>query len=122
MNTGEVKEIGLLDISDGAIGELVGYELSNILKNISDLNTRPESKRQLKITIDFAATEDRQSVGTSIKVESKLAPIKPFSTMLILGGTEDEPVVAEFKKQVPGQINLDGEESTQSIIRVSKNA
>lgn len=121
MQTGEVKEIGLLDLSDGAIGELVSYELSKILKNIADLNTKPEAKRQLKITIDFASTEDRQSVGTQIKVESKLAPVKPFSTMLIVGGSDDSPVVAEFKKQVPGQIGFDGEETTQSIIRLSSN-
>lgn len=42
--TGEIKEIGILDMMNGAIGERAAYELSRIMKNCRDLNT--EAKRR----------------------------------------------------------------------------
>ena len=38
-NTGEVKEISILDMMNGAIGERVAYELTRIMKNCRDFNT-----------------------------------------------------------------------------------
>lgn len=38
-NTGEVKEISILDMMNGAIGERTAYELTRIMKNCRDLNT-----------------------------------------------------------------------------------
>ena len=40
--TGEVKEINLLDMMGGAVGERVSYELSKIMRNCKDLNTEPK--------------------------------------------------------------------------------
>ena len=36
--TGEVKEISILDMMNGAIGERVAYELTRIMKNCRDFN------------------------------------------------------------------------------------
>lgn len=38
-NTGEVKEISILDMMNGAIGERTAYELTRIMKNCRDFNT-----------------------------------------------------------------------------------
>lgn len=38
-NTGEVKEISILDMMNGAIGERAAYELTRIMKNCRDFNT-----------------------------------------------------------------------------------
>ena len=35
-NTGEVKEISILDMMNGAIGERTAYELTRIMKNCRD--------------------------------------------------------------------------------------
>ena len=43
--TGEIKEIGILDMMNGAIGERAAYELSRIMKNCRDLNTAAKSDR-----------------------------------------------------------------------------
>lgn len=43
-NTGEVKEISILDMMNGAIGERTAYELTRIMKNCRDFNT--EAKRR----------------------------------------------------------------------------
>lgn len=37
--TGEIKEIGILDMMNGAIGERTAYELTRIIKNCRDFNT-----------------------------------------------------------------------------------
>lgn len=39
METGEVREINILEMMGGAIGERVSYELAKITRNCKDLNT-----------------------------------------------------------------------------------
>lgn len=65
MNTGEVKEIGLLDMMSGAVSERVSYELAKIMRNCKDLNTEPKKARTLTIEFSITPTETRDSAGTA---------------------------------------------------------
>ena len=122
-NTGEVKEINILEMMSGAIGERVNYELTKIMKNCKDLNTDAKKARGLTIDISFAPTENRDSLSVKIGVKSKLAPVKALDSTLLLGGTEDDPVVMEYAPQVPGQRNLaGGEQDDPKIISLAKQA
>lgn len=61
--TGEIKEIGILDMMNGAIGERTAYELSRIMKNCRDLNTEAKKARTLTIKLSIVPTENRDSVA-----------------------------------------------------------
>lgn len=113
--TGEIKEIGSLDMMNGAIGERTAYELSRIMKNCRDLNTEAKKAR----TLSIVPTENRDSVAVRAAVESKLVPVKPIDGALLLGGTMDEPVVMECTPQVPGQRDIyGGEQDEPKIIKL----
>ena len=45
-NTGEVKEISILDMMNGAIGERAAYELTRIMKNCRDVYKRQAQRRR----------------------------------------------------------------------------
>ena len=102
-NTGEVKEISILDMMNGAIGERVAYELTRIMKNC----------RTLTIKLSIVPTENRDSVAVRAEVSSKLVPVKPIDGALLLGGTDAEPIVMEYTPQVPGQQSFDPSVDTE---------
>lgn len=85
-NTGEVKEISILDMMNGAIGERAAYELTRIMKNCRDFNTEAKKARTLTIKLSIVPTENRDSVAVRAEVSSKLVPVKPIDGALLLGG------------------------------------
>lgn len=113
MTTGEVQEINILEMMNGAIGERVSYELAKITKNCKDLNTEAKKMRTLTIEISMTPTESRESMSVRVGVKSKLAPVKALDSTLLLGGTEDDPVLMEYTPQVPGQRNFAGGEQEE---------
>ena len=118
--TGEVKEINILDMMNGAIGERVDYELGKVMRNCLDLNTDAKKARTLTLEIGIVPTENRDSAAIKVSVKSKLVPVKALDSTLLLGGTADEPVVMEYTPQVPGQRNLaGGEQDEPKMIRLA---
>ena len=113
MTTGEVQEINILEMMNGAIGERVSYELAKITKNCKDLNTEAKKVRTLTIEISMTPTDSRESMSVRVGVKSKLAPVKALDSTLLLGGTEDDPVLMEYTPQVPGQRNFAGGEQEE---------
>lgn len=69
-NTGEVKEISILDMMNGAIGERVAYELTRIMKNCRDFNTEAKKARTLTIKLSIVPTENRDSVAVRAEVST----------------------------------------------------
>lgn len=114
--TGEVREISILDLKGGAINERVGVEIENILKNILDPNTKAKEKRTLTVKFEFAPAEDRDFVATKTTVSSKLASYMPIESTLIVGGSETAPAASEYSKQIPGQADFSGGEVEQPCI------
>lgn len=106
-NTGEVKEISILDMMNGAIGERTAYELTRIMKNCRDFNTEAKKARTLTIKLSIVPTENRDSVAVRAEVSSKLVPVKPID------GTDAEPIVMEYTPQVPGQQSFDPSVDTE---------
>lgn len=120
---GEVQEINILQMMNGAIGERVSYELAKITKNCKDLNTDAKKARTLTIELAFVPTDARDSMAVRVSVKSKLAPVKALDSTLLLGGTEDDPVLMEFTPQVPGQRNFAGvEQDEPKIISMAQQA
>ena len=70
-NTGEVKEISILDMMNGAIGERAAYELTRIMKNCRDLNTEAKKARTLTIKLSIVPLREPRQRGGSRRGEQQ---------------------------------------------------
>ena len=99
--TGEIKENGILDMMNGAIGERAAYELSRIMKNCRDLNTEAKKARTLTIKLSIVPTENRDSVAVRAEVSSKLVPVKPIDGALLLGAQWTSRSLWSIRRRCP---------------------
>jgi len=104
-------DLNLSTIKDGAIQEQFELEMAKVLENLHDLNTEPQKKRQVTITLDFATDDNREVIGMVHQVKSKLAPQNPVGTMLLTGrDVETGRIEArELKSGTPNQGYIDME-------------
>lgn len=112
MNADNAK--GILEMASGAIQERADYEMSKIIDNILDVNTKAIGKRSLSLTVNFVPDSERKLINVSVVAKSKLEPTNPVSTALFI--TDDhngELVAVEVMQQVPGQQSISGEEQGQ---------
>lgn len=114
----------ILDMAMGAFKERADYEVTKIIDNILDPNTRADKKRSLVVTIDFLPDADRQNLHITTNVKPKLEPTNPVSTALYITSDNDGvPTVVEMIPQVPGQQSMDGgEQGEPAVLRLMKNA
>ena len=109
--TNEVQRSSLLQMAKGAIQERVDYEVSRVVDNILDMNTEAKAKRKVVLTVEMIPDADRQVVKITASAKSTLAPVTPVGTSLVITADGNgEMILAEIIPQVPGQINMDGEE------------
>lgn len=102
----------ILQMARGAFQERVDTEMTKVIDNILDANTKPTQKRKLTMTIEFTPDYERQNIDVSVTVKSTLAPMVPSKTSLWVAGdgATDECHLVEMMPQVPGQMMLDGSE------------
>lgn len=105
MNDNAQKSI--LEMARGAMMERATYEVTRILENILDANTKATTKRKLTITLEFTPDDERQTIGISCVAKSTLAPTNPVVTSLYVADGDN---VVEMVPQVPGQFTLGGSE------------
>ena len=99
------------ELMDGAVTERFNVEMDRVMRNIYDPNTDPEAKRQITITITIEPNESRDVGRYKVEVKSKTAPMAPITQVCFLRQSDDGMVVAtEVTKQVPGQMDMDGNE------------
>lgn len=98
----------------GAIMERVDYEMSKVIDNIIDPNTKPTGKRQINVTLDLVPDDERKTIRVSATAKSKLVATNPIATSLfITGDGNGEMVVAEMVPQIPGQMDISGSEQAE---------
>lgn len=117
MKENELKRDSILRMAAGAIEEKVDYEVSRVIDNILDLNTKPDAKRKITITLEFLPDAERKHIGLAVTAKSTLVPTAAVSTsMMITADGNGEMVVAEMVPQIPGQLNMNGMEQEQPKI------
>lgn len=116
IQTGESSETSILDINGGVVREYVDREFAIVSANMLDPNTDTKAKRSLTIKLEFVPNSNRDMIGMKIHVTSKLAPVSPYESSLLIGGDMERPVVSEMTCQVPGQVNLSGEEAPEANV------
>lgn len=114
----------ILDMAMGAFKERADYEMSRIVNNILDPNTKAAKKRSLVITVDIVPDDERTNLRVSTVVKSKLEPTNPVTTALYITGDENgEMVAVEMVPQIPGQTRMDGTEQHEPVmLKLVKNA
>lgn len=104
----------ILDMAEGAIKERCDIEMSKIIDNIMDINTAATKALELKLTVKFTPSSDRKNVQVSTQAQCKLQPTEPLATALYIGADENGEVGAvELTRQIPGQMNIDGQEQAE---------
>lgn len=103
-------EKSIVEMARGAIMERVDLELSRVMENIMDANTRPDAKRSISLTIEFVPDNERQTIRVSASAKSKLVPTNPVVTGLYVTGAPGtgELTAVELTPNIPGQLNFDG--------------
>jgi hypothetical protein len=105
------NRVSILQMVGGAIQERVDYEVSRVVDNILDMNTEPDAKRKITLTIELQPDENRQTIKLKATAKSTLAPTTAINnTLAITADGNGEMVIAEITPQVPGQISLEGKE------------
>lgn len=85
-----------------------------------DVNTSATAARKLTITLTLKPDDDRQNIVVGVVAKSTLAPTNPVVTSLYVA---DQETIVEMVPQIPGQINLDGqEEEVAPVLKLIKNA
>jgi hypothetical protein len=108
-------KIDLSGIGEGALSERFNLELQRVLENIYDPNTDPKKVRKITIEVSFAADDNRDVVGTSIKTKTSLVPSRSIDTKILMGMDSTGKILgAELKSGVKGQmmIDVDGDVAT----------
>lgn len=113
----EITHESILRMASGAIEEKVDYEVSRVIDNIIDPNTKPDAKRKITVTLEFVPDAERKHIALFATAKSTLVPTAAAATsMVITADARGEMVVAEMTPQIPGQLNMDGGEQPQAKI------
>lgn len=72
----EFKEITIENFAKGAAVELFERELAQVMKNIDDVNTKPDAQREITLKFIIKPDEHRDQAGLAVEAKSKLAPVK----------------------------------------------
>jgi len=119
----QLEKKSIVQMAMGAIEERVDLEMSRIIDNIIDPNTKATGKRSLTVKIDLIPDDERQTVHVSAAAKSSLVPTNAVTTSLfITSDTNGEMAVVEMVPQIPGQMNLDNEEQiSPKVLRLVVN-
>lgn len=119
----QVEKKSIVQMAMGAIQERIDLEMTKIIDNIVDVNTRAAAKRSLVITIDLMPAEDRQTISVTATAKSKLCTTNAVMTSLfITNDVNGEMAVVEMVPEVPGQLGLDvGEQQRPQILQLVSN-
>lgn len=99
-------------LMSGALQERFGSALREVLANVRDPNTSATVKRSITLTITIAPSAGRDVAEMSVQTKTKLAPPDAASSTIYLAYGDDGSVTATEKlDQVPGQINMAGDET-----------
>lgn len=100
----------ILQMGQGAFAERADYEMSRVIDNILDPNTKATAKRKITVTLELVPNEERTQISVNVTAKATVAPTNPATTTLFVTGDENgELAVVEAVPQVPGQMTMSGE-------------
>lgn len=119
----EFEKKSLLQMARGAFLEIFDAEMSKVLDNILDPNTKATGKRKLTVDFTFVPDDNRQTIGVTFQCKPKLEPINPAVTSLYVTGEPNtgEVTAVEMVPNIPGQLSMEGgEQEAPPVLRIIK--
>jgi len=96
------KKVTFENLGNGIIGELADKSMSDIFKNILDINTDPCKERKMIISLSFTPSEDRDDIKLSLNVKTNLAGLPKVKSRLYLGYRDGKPAAVEHDPKQMG--------------------
>ena len=118
-----LEKKSIVQMAMGAIEERVDLEMSKIIDNIVDPNTKATGKRKLTVDFTFVPDDNRQTIGVTFQCKPKLEPINPAVTSLYVTGEPNtgEVTAVEMVPNIPGQLSMEGgEQEAPPVLRIIK--
>ena len=118
------KELNLLDMAQGAIMEQTVNEVTKIMANILDPNTKSTAKRKLTISVTFSPNDKRDKVNIEAQAKSTIAPVKAIETSFFLAeDNEGRPHAREITNYDPNQetIFVPEEEKVTNVLKLTRS-
>lgn len=113
------ERVNLENLGNGAAAELFENELSNVIANILNPNTKPDVLRSITLKLKIKPDKNARTMCTTeISCESKLAPSQPHETTMFVGMEHGEAVATEYN---PDQQRLPFQEKNAEA-KISKIA
>ena len=101
----------IMQMAKGAFQERVDYEMTRVIDNILDPNTKATANRKITLTIELTPDDERENIVVAVQAKSTLAATNPVMTALFIAHTRDgERLIGEKVPQIPGQMRMDGTE------------
>lgn len=109
MATRQIKNLD--ELMDGAVNEQFNQNLAQLWDNVFDPNTDPKKARVLTMKIKIVPNERRDSAEMRVSFTKTLAQNNDLSQTVMLELSGNGSVIAtERTDQIPGQMNMEGEE------------
>lgn len=110
--------LSLDNIANGAMYELFSEAVKKVAANVADPNTEPTQKRKITITVDVAPYKDRTGAELAIKVETKIAGIRPVdATMYIARRNGEYLAFGKNTKQTEIEFDMHGGAAQQTAAK-----
>lgn len=104
-----MSKINLEEFAGGALQEKFEQAFEKTIQNMLDPNTPWKNKRKITVEVTFEQDEMRQDTAVHVSVVTKLAPVKPVETRMVIGKNlkTGETFAEEYGKQIRGQMSID---------------
>lgn len=93
------RAVTLSNFQAGALEELFGVAMSEVLENIDNPNTDWKPKREISLKLVFEPNEKRNQVIVTPRLTTKLAGVAQSGTTLFLGRHEGQASAREAPNQ-----------------------
>lgn len=90
VHDGLPEVLGIDNMANGAVYEMLGDALKKLAGNVADPNTKPEQKRTITLKIEAKPYKDRSGAEYSIHVDTKLAGIRPAESTMYFAKKDGE--------------------------------
>lgn len=101
----------LSELAEGSLQERFDHEEAKVTENILDLNTDPEKKRKITITVTLTADDHRDLMFLEAEVKSTLVARKSVGTKVLIDELDGDVYANELKSGQKGQMFFDPDDS-----------
>ena len=111
-------------LCNGALTERFSAEFAKFLRNLVDPNTDAKKKRKLILVLEATPNAERDFCVMNYDVQTKLAAPSTISqTAFLTQNSNGEVIASQVTNQIPGQIDMDGNETPlPQIVNLGKAA